>query len=94
MKYYSEVTKNLYETIDELNKAEKAITDKAAARKKDAAEVEKAYTEMVKARENYNKLLADFCSKHGAYHKTITKSDGEVPETFHDLAALVNALFN
>ena len=94
MKYYSEVTKKIYDTTDELEKAEKAITDKAAARKKDAAEVENAYTEMVKARENYNKVLADFCSKHGAYHKTITKSDNEVPETFHDLAALVNALFN
>ena len=41
MKYYSDITKKLYESVEDLKKAEAEITDKTTARKKDAQEVGK-----------------------------------------------------
>ena len=91
MKYYSEVTKKVYDTVADLEKAEKAITDKAAARKRDAEEVEKAFEAMLTAQKNYEKVLSDFCSKHGAYHKTI-KADDTDTKTWESLGALIDLL--
>lgn len=91
MKYYSDVTKKLYESVDELKKAEAEITDKAAARKKDADKVEKAYNAYIEARKEYEKVLTEFCNKHGAYHKTYTSKDARDAKTeFESLANLVS----
>ena len=90
MKYYSEVTKKVYDTVEDLEKAEKVLTDKAAARKKDAAEVEKAFEAAIAAQKNYEKLLTEFCSKHGAYHKTIKADD--VDKNWESLSALLDLL--
>ena len=93
MKYYSDVTKKLYESVDELKKAEAEITDKAAARKKDADKVEKAYNAYIEARKEYEKVLTEFCNKHGAYHKTYTNKDaGDVKTEFESLKNLVSML--
>ena len=93
MKYYSDVTKKLYESVDELKKAEAEITDKAAARKKDADKVEKAYNAYIEARKEYEKVLTEFCNKHGAYHKTYTSKDaGNVETEFESLKNLVSML--
>ena len=93
MKYYSDVTKKLYESVDELKKAEAEITDKAAARKKDAEKVEKAYNAYIEARKEYEKVLTEFCNKHGAYHKTYTSKDaGDVKTEFESLRNLVSML--
>ena len=43
MKYYSEVTKKIYDSVNELKEAEAKITEKANARKLDAEKVEKAF---------------------------------------------------
>lgn len=75
MKFYSEVTKELYDTEEALTKAEKAVNDKTAARKADAKLVDDAFKAYKAARDNYNKVLADFCEKHGSYHKTLKKED-------------------
>ena len=75
MKYYSDITKKLYDTTEELEKAEKEIVDKNSARKADAEKVDKAYKEFAEARKNYNNELYAFCKKHGAYHKTIKDED-------------------
>ena len=77
MKYYSEVTKKMYDTVKDLEKAEKEIKDKNDERKTAAAAVEKAYNELVEARERYSKVLNDFCSKYGAYHQSIKSTDSE-----------------
>lgn len=81
MKYFSEVTKKVYDSVDELNKAEEAVNEKTNARKKAAEAVDKAckhYIEVkrecdeavTKARQEYEKELANFCSKYGVYHKS------------------------
>ena len=75
MKYYSDITKKMYDTIPELENAEKAVAEKNNARKQDAEKVETAFNAFVAAREAYEKTLADFCKKHGPYHKTISEND-------------------
>lgn len=82
MKYYSEVTKKVYDTVNELKEAEMEVTNKVNARKADAEKVEVAYKACVdahaayeKARAAYEKVLGDFCKKYGAYHKTFNTND-------------------
>lgn len=83
MKFYSDVTKKMYDTEIECRKAEsafnKALKEKEDAerrkseeRKARAQKVEEARAEMAKAREKYDKLLADFCKDYGSYHYSIT----------------------
>ena len=80
MKFYSEQTKKFYDSEKECAEAEEKYltekTNKAAARKADAEKVEKAFSELKAARENFNTALSDFCKKYGAYHKTLTEKDG------------------
>ena len=85
IQYYSNITKELYETEEACLKAEQAHT--AAARKKEeeerkkseerktrAREVEDARKSLDEARKKYDKLLADFCKDYGSYHYTIKSS--------------------
>ena len=66
MKFYSEVTKKLYESEEELNAAEKAVADEnakkaeaAKAKKADALKVEEAFKASNNAKREYNaKVLA------------------------------------
>lgn len=90
MKYYSEITKKMYNSVKELEQAEKEISDKNNARKEDAAKVEKAYKDWVAARENYSKVLSDFCAKHGPYHQTL-KADDTI-NSWKDLSALIDLM--
>jgi hypothetical protein len=70
MKYFSEVTNKVYDTVNELKEAEAEVTSKVNARKADAEKVEAAYKACVDARVAYEKELSEFCKKYGAYHKT------------------------
>lgn len=66
MKFYSEVTKKLYESEEELNTAEKAVADEnakkaeaAKTKKADALKVEEAFKANNNAKREYNaKVLA------------------------------------
>lgn len=94
MKYYSEITKKVYDTVNELKQAEDAVNEKANARKLDAEKVEKAFENLKNARAAYEKALREFCDKHGAYHKTIKNDDmSDISNTVGDLRELVNLLF-
>ena len=86
MKYYSELTKNLYESEKELIDAENKIKierikkeadekAKKEARAADAKKVDEAFKNLNEARKAYNEALAAFCKKHGAYHTTLTEKD-------------------
>lgn len=90
MKYYSEITKKMYDSVRELVKAEKEVSDKNNARKEDAAKVEKAYADLAAARENYSKVLSDFCAKHGPYHQTV-KADDAI-NSWKNLSNLIDLL--
>ena len=90
MKYYSEITKKMYDSVRELEKAEKEVNDKNNARREDAMKVERAEKAWIEARENYSKVLNEFCAKHGPYHKTV---DGEeAARTWSNLSNLIDLL--
>lgn len=91
MKYYSEVTKKVYDTVNELKEEEAKIADKANARKVDAEKVEAARKKWVDARLEYDRALSEFCKKYGAYHKTYSSDD--VRKEWSSLSELVNDLF-
>ena len=90
MKFYSEITKKMYDTVKDLEKAEKETKDKNDERKAAAAAVDKAYNDLVAAREKYSKVLNDFCSKYGAYHRSIKSTDSDA--SWKSLSSLLDLL--
>ena len=75
MKYYSEILKKLYDSKDELLKAEieatKAKTDRAQ-KAKEVTELIKKANEATKAA---NKALNDFVKEYGSFKTTIKDKD-------------------
>ena len=83
MKYYSEVTKSLYDTEKELHKAEEKLiaerNEREAAEKKKSAERKARADEVAAAREaamaaqkKYNELLNAFVKDYGSYHMSVS----------------------
>ena len=86
MKYLSEVTKKVYDTVDELNaEEEKVLTarkerelaeaEKKAKREERAKEVETAIKEALDAQKIANDKLQAFCADYGAFHTSIKDAD-------------------
>ena len=80
MRFYSDVCHKLFESQEELEKAEKALVQKndeeakkKAERKADAEKVHKAHDEVFKKYDEYCKLVDEFVKKYGSYHTTIDK---------------------
>lgn len=71
MKYYSETLKKVYDTPEELEKAELAVSDKKKAREARAKEVEEAITAAHEANEHARDLLTKFCKDYGSFHTSI-----------------------
>lgn len=68
MKYYSEVTKKMYKTVDELNAAEKAASAKHEEdekKRKDIKEVEDALRFASDAYDKANEKLVALTEKYG-----------------------------
>ena len=91
MKYFSELTNKVYDTMDACEEAEKAIIEQknrekikkereVEARKTDATKVEEARKAFVEAQAAYREALHNFCTKYGSYHATY-KSD-DLPSLF------------
>ena len=75
MKYYSELTKQLYDTKEALQKAEIEQTKAKANRAERAKEVKQAYEAAIEANKKARKLLNDFTKDYGCYYTTITNTD-------------------
>lgn len=82
MKYYSDKTKKLYETVEDLNKAEKAYDEahaleikKAGIKKEKADEIREARKVMIDAQNKYNELVNKFIKEYGSYHETYHDGD-------------------
>lgn len=78
MKYFSTETKKVYDTVEELEAAEKKALEAKDARKVEAEKVEKAYTAMKEAKKayevathDYQQALSEFCDKYGTYKTTL-----------------------
>lgn len=98
MRYYSDVCHKLFDSQEELQKAEKALTQKndeetkrKAERKADADKVQAAYDKVVEDCKEYNKLVNEFVKKYGSYHKTINTpiKFGDVFDSFWDIISML-----
>ena len=96
MKYYSEVTKKLYETAKELEAAEQNVKNLQAAKikaeelKKEqratrAKEVEEALKAATEANKKATKLLKEFTKDYGYYHTSFTTKEDESFDDFWDV---------
>lgn len=88
MKYYSDLTKKLYDTAEACAEEEAALLKKrqeeeAAAAKKSqerkarAEAIDASYEKMVAAQKEYSQLVSDFVKDYGAYHKTYSNTDND-----------------
>lgn len=80
MRYYSDVCHKLFDSQEELDKAEKALATKndeeakkKAERKADADKIQAVHDEMLNKYDEYCKLVDEFVKKCGSYHTTIDK---------------------
>lgn len=74
MKYYSETLKKIFDTPEDLKKAEKAHKEKLAVEEKKRAERSARAKEVEEAYKAYKKLLDDFVKDYGSFHMTINDS--------------------
>lgn len=98
MRFYSDVCHKLFDSQEELQKAEKALTQKndeeakkKAERKADADKVQTAYDKVVEDCKEYNKLVNEFVKKYGSYHKTIDTpiKFGDIFDSFWDIVSML-----
>lgn len=75
MKFYSELTKQLYDTKEELQKAEVEVTKSKADRAERAKEVTEAIKAATEASKKANKLLEQFVKDYGSFKTTIKDED-------------------
>ena len=86
MKYLSEVTKKVYDTVDELNaEEEKVLTarkerelaeaEKKAKREERAKEVEESLKFALEAQKDANEKLQAFCKDYGTFHTSLKDAD-------------------
>lgn len=82
-RYYSDITNKLYDSMDDLEKAEKKTIaereekkakeqKKADERKARAQEVDDLRKTYVDARKAYTEALENFCKDYGTYHTSIS----------------------
>lgn len=94
MKFYGELTKKLYETAEECEKAEAAERNKIEEakiakekkneeRKLRAKEVEEAAKNANEANAKYRKLLSAFVRDFGSYHATFTSANSFFDDMFN-----------
>ena len=84
MKYYSEETKKMYDSEEDLFKAEEALKAEKEEYRKKLAEQVKRKSEVDNAYENYKALRDAYIKDYGKY--TYTSTDSKAPEydLFHN----------
>ena len=87
MKFYSELTKKVYDTHEAVEAAEQEIKEREAAKQKlaekradRAKEVEDAYKAIITAQKHYQELVNQFIKDYGSFH--MTYKDEDVPSLF------------
>lgn len=86
MKYFSDVTNKVYDSVealeaeekkiaDEKAEKEKALAEKKANREARAKEVEAALKAAIDAQKNANEKLTAFCADYGTFHTSIENAD-------------------
>ena len=92
MKYYSDKTKQLYESVEQLQKAEAAYDKEQEAalakqrdRKNRAEEIKKAREVLRNAQKNYQDLVNKFVKDYGSYHETYSKESDSLEQLLYNL---------
>ena len=100
MKFYSEVTKQLYDNEKDLIKAEEKIAAEEQAKKakdaekgKRAKEVEAAYKASVEAQNKFNELKNKFIEDYGSFHMTYTEKKPAVKASENSITDIFDYLF-
>ena len=78
MKYFSEITKELYDSKEELVKAEVEATKAKSDRAERAKEVTEAIKAANEATKYANKLLEEFVKDYGSFKTTIKDDNADV----------------
>lgn len=102
MKYYSDLTQKIYETEEDLKKAEKELNEKLSlqkkkdeARKQDYQKVVEAYDIANKKREEADALLDAFLKKYGRVHGTTDQKQFVDAKKYMDSQKdLINIIFS
>ena len=82
MKFYSEITKKLYDTKDELVDAEVKATKAKSDREVKAKEVTELLKAANEATKKANKALSEFVKQYGSFKTTIKDTDTHLGDTF------------
>lgn len=97
MKFYSETTKQMYDSVKDLEAAEAAALKEKDARKEAADKVKaaadkvsEAYVAYQDACKEHRKVLTEFCEKYGSYKTTVRAND---IRNFDPLSDLLNFSF-
>lgn len=85
MKFYSEITKKLYDTKDELIDAEVKATKAKSDREVKAKEVTELLKAANEATKKANKALSEFVKEYGSFKTTIKDTDTHLGDTFWDI---------
>lgn len=85
MKYFSEITKKLYDSKDDLVKAEVEATKAKTDRATKAKEVTELIKKANEATKIANKALTDFVKEYGSFKTTIKDDDVDVRTDFWSL---------
>ena len=85
MKYYSEITKKLYDSKDELVKAEVETTKAKSERAEKAKEVTELLKAANEATKKANKALDEFVKEYGSFKTTIKDTDSNADNSFWNL---------
>jgi len=85
MKYYSEILKKLYDSKDELVKAEVAATKAKSDREVKAKEVTELIKAANEATKKANTALREFINEYGSFKTTIKSEDAGTKSDFWDL---------
>ena len=94
MKYYSDLTKKLYDTEKQLKAAEIEVTKSKANRAERAKEVTEALKAANEATNKANKLLAQFVKDYGSFKTTLTDKDVDLKAFNNSFSKYFTDLFN
>ncbi len=94
MKYYSDLTKKLYDTEKQLKAAEIEVTKSKADRAERAKEVTEALKTANEATNKANKLLAQFVKDYGSFKTTLTDKDVDLKAFNNSFSKYFTDLFN
>ncbi len=79
MKFYSEITKQLYDSKEDLVKAEVEATKAKSDRAAKAKEVTELLKKATEANKVARKALEDFVKEYGGFNTTIKDKDIDIP---------------